>query len=325
MNQANTDLNQIAAINTQLQGLGPNDPSAPTLENQRDSAINDLASLMDVKAITGNNNQTSIFTNTGVQLVTAGQASQFSFTSAGTLTANSLYNTDPTKSGVGSLTVKLPNGANIDVVANKVITSGRIAADLQLRDQTLVQAQTQVDQLAATLSSSLSDVTTQGTAVTSGSQSGFSLNVANLQPGNTINLTYTNNTTGAQQQVQIVNVTDPSALPLQNVPNANPQSDRGQFLRHHGFGGGAAQRGARPKQSAVFKSIRQHVAGGQPERGGDRQCGLRHDHDLVADQRQPAAAIVHRRRCAVYGRDHRQRLANDRACRTHHGQFGAAQ
>ncbi len=220
---ANADLNQIAAINTQLQGLGPNDPSAPTLENQRDSAINDLASLMDVKAVTGNNNQTSIFTNTGVQLVTAGQASQFSFTSAGTLTANSLYNTDPAKSGVGSLTIKLPNGANIDVVANKVITSGRIAADLQLRDQTLVQAQTQVDQLAATLSSSLSDVTTPGTAVTSGSQSGFTLNVANLQPGNTVNLTYTNNTTGAQQQVSIVRVDDPSALPLQNVPNANPQ------------------------------------------------------------------------------------------------------
>ncbi len=120
VSQANTDLNQIAAINTQLQGLSPNDPSAPTLEDQRDSAINDLASLMDVKAVTDNNNQTSIFTNTGVQLVAAGQASQFSFTSAGTLTANSLYNTDPTKSGVGTLTVKLPNGANIDVVANKV-------------------------------------------------------------------------------------------------------------------------------------------------------------------------------------------------------------
>ena len=46
------------------------------------------------------------------------------------------------------------------MVANKVISSGQIAADLQLRDQTLVQAQTQVDQLAATLSSSLSDQTT---------------------------------------------------------------------------------------------------------------------------------------------------------------------
>jgi flagellar hook-associated protein 1 len=222
--QANTDLNQIAAINTQLQGLQPNDPSVATLEDQRDSAINDLSSLMDVKVVSGTNNQVSLFTNTGVQLVTSGQASQFSFTSAGTLTANSLYNANPAKSGVGALTIKLPNGANIDAVANKVITSGRIAADLQLRDQTLVQAQTQVDQLAATLSSSLSDVTTPGTAVTAGSQSGFQLDLTSLQqPGNTINLTFTNNTTGQQQQVQIVRVNDPSALPLPNVPNANPQ------------------------------------------------------------------------------------------------------
>jgi len=56
------------------------------------------------------------------------QVTSFAFSSAGTLTPSSLYNADPTKSGVGSLTVKLPNGANLDVVANKVITSGRIAA-----------------------------------------------------------------------------------------------------------------------------------------------------------------------------------------------------
>jgi flagellar hook-associated protein 1 len=221
--QANTDLNKIATINNQLQALSPTDPSAATLEDQRDNAINDLSNLMDVKATTDGNNQTSVFTSTGIQLVGAGQASQFSFTSAGTLNPTALYNADPTKSGVGSLTVKLPNGSSLDVVANKVITSGQIAADLQLRDQTLVQAQTQVDQLAATLSSSLSDQTTPGTAVTSGSQAGFSLDVSNLQPGNTINLTYTNNTTGKQQQVSIVRVDDPTALPLPNAPNASPQ------------------------------------------------------------------------------------------------------
>jgi flagellar hook-associated protein 1 FlgK len=109
----------------------------------------------------------------------------------------------------------------MDVVSNNVLSSGRIAADLTLRDQTLVQAQTQVDQMAATLSSSLSDQTTAGTAATSGTQSGFSLNTANMLPGNTINLTVTNGTT--QQQIQIVNVTDPSALPLQNASNANPK------------------------------------------------------------------------------------------------------
>jgi flagellar hook-associated protein 1 FlgK len=121
---------------------------------------------------------------------------------------------------VGSLSVKLPNGAQIDAVANNVFSSGQIAADLKLRDQTLVQAQTQVDQMAATLSSSLSDQTTAGTAVT-GPPAGFSVNTSNMLPGNTINLTYTT-PSGARQQVSIVNVTDPSALPLQNGASANP-------------------------------------------------------------------------------------------------------
>jgi flagellar hook-associated protein 1 FlgK len=221
--QANTDLNQIAAINTKLQGLDPTDPSAAPLLDQRDNAINDLAKLVDVKSITDSSGQVSIFTTTGVQLVGGGLVSQLSFKSAGALTPNSLYNADPTKSGVGSLTITLPNGAKFDAVANKAFSSGRIAADLQLRDQSLVQAQTQVDQLAAKLASSLSDLTTPGAAVTSGAQAGFDLNVASLQPGNTINLTYTDNTTGRQQQVSIVRVDDPTALPLPSPPGVSPR------------------------------------------------------------------------------------------------------
>jgi flagellar hook-associated protein 1 FlgK len=42
-------------------------------------------------------------------------------------------------------------------------------------------------------------------------------------PGNTVNLSYTNNLNNTQQQISIVNVTDPTALPLQNLPNANPK------------------------------------------------------------------------------------------------------
>ncbi|MGD0847004.1 flagellar hook-associated protein FlgK [Bradyrhizobium sp.] len=221
--EANTDMNQIASLNTQLQGLSPTDPAAASLEDQRDNAITDLSSLMDVRVSTSGNNQVSLFTNSGIQLVGGSQASQFTFTSPGTLNANSLYNTDPTKSGVGSLTITLPNGAGMDVVANNVISSGKIAADLTLRDTTLVQAQSQVDQMAATLSSSLSDQTTAGTAVTSGSQNGFTLNTANMVPGNTINLTVTNNTTNTQQNFSIVSVSDPSALPLANATNANPK------------------------------------------------------------------------------------------------------
>ena len=219
---ANTAMSQIAAINVRLQGLNPTDPAAATLMDQRDNAINSLSKLMDVRAVTDASNQTSVFTNSGVQLVGAGLASQLSFVSSGTLTANSQYNTDPAKSGVGSLTITLPNGASYDMVANNAVSSGQIAADLKLRDQTLVQAQTQVDQLAASISSALSDQTTAGTAV-AGPPAGFNVNVSGVLPGNTVNLTYTDSATNTQHQVSIVNVTDPSALPLKNAPNANPK------------------------------------------------------------------------------------------------------
>jgi flagellar hook-associated protein 1 len=222
VSQANAAMTAIAAINTRLQGLNPTDPEAATLEDQRDNAINTLSQLMDVRAVTDSANQVSVFTNSGVQLVGGSLASTMSFSAPGGLSATSLYNTDPTKSGVGSLTIQLPNGASTDLVATNAFSSGQIAADLKLRDQTLVQAQTQVDQLAATLSASLSDQTTAGTAV-SGPPTGFSLDTSGLLPGNTINLTYTNNVTNTKQQISLVNVADPSVLPLPNGPNANPQ------------------------------------------------------------------------------------------------------
>lgn len=217
---ANAALNQIADINTKLQGLASTDPSAATLMDQRDQAINSLSKYVDVRVTTDGSNQTNIYTTTGIQLVGAGLASQFSFASAGTLGATSLYNIDPAKSGVGALTIKLPNGSSIDVAGNNVVSSGQIAADLKLRDQTLVQAQNQVDQLAATMSSALSDKTTAGTTV-SGPPAGFDIDLAGAQPGNTVNITYTDST-NTQRQITLVNVTDPAALPLQNATNANP-------------------------------------------------------------------------------------------------------
>src|SRR5581483_9261482 len=220
--QANTDLTQIANINTKLQGLSPTDPQAATLMDQRDSAINDISKMTDLRVVTDPSNQVSLFTTSGIQLVGGGLASSIIYDTKGTLNANSLYNANSNLSGVGSLSVKVPNGAQIDAVANNVFSSGQIAADLKLRDQTLVQAQTQVDQLAASMSSALSDVTTPGTAVTGSPPTGFSVNTSAIQPGNTINLSYTDSA-NVQHNVQIVNVTDPTALPLQNAVNANPQ------------------------------------------------------------------------------------------------------
>src|SRR5580700_6352434 len=55
--QANTDMSQIAQLNTRLQGLDPTDPQAATLMDQRDGAINDLSKLVDIHVVTDSSNQ----------------------------------------------------------------------------------------------------------------------------------------------------------------------------------------------------------------------------------------------------------------------------
>jgi CRISPR-associated endonuclease Cas2 len=65
-----------------------------------------------------------------------------------------------------------------------------LAKLIEMRDVVLVQAQNQLDAMAAGLSSALSDKVTAGTEVTVGAQSGFEVDVGALLSGNTINLTY---------------------------------------------------------------------------------------------------------------------------------------
>jgi flagellar hook-associated protein 1 len=218
--RANNAMTQIAKLNSQLQSLPPGDNTGATLEDQRDAAIKDLAQLMDIRVVTDNANVATVYTTSGLQLVGI-TASQLSFSSQGTLNASSLWNSNPALSTAGSLTLTLGNGSNVDLIATNSVGSGRLGADLKLRDTVLVQAQTQLDQLAATLASSLSDQTTAGTAVTSGSQAGFDLDLSNVLPGNTVNLTYTDAATNTPHQITIVRVDDPTALPLPNTA-ANP-------------------------------------------------------------------------------------------------------
>ena len=222
--QANAAMTQIAQINSQLQGLSSTDPSSMMLMDQRDSAINQLSQLMDVRVSTNDTNQTTIYTANGVELVGT-QASQLIFNSQGTLTANSQWNSNPAQSSAGSLSVKLANGATIDMIATNSISSGQIAADLTLRDKTLVQAQTQVDQLASSMASALSDKTTPGPVAPAAlaPKAGFDLGLSNMLPGNTINLTYTDSATNTQHQVSIVRVDDGLALPLSNA-GASPNN-----------------------------------------------------------------------------------------------------
>jgi flagellar hook-associated protein 1 len=219
--RANNAMQQIARINQQVASSRAGDSTTAALLDERDIYVQQLSELMDVRTVENEFHQLSVFTNSGIQLVGT-QASQLAFDPQGTMTPNAAWSADPDLRNVGTIKLISPTGGDIDLIANKAIRSGEIAALVEMRDQVLVQAQTQIDALAAALSQALSDKTIAGSAVTSGAQSGFEVDVAGLSAGNTIRIDYTDTMTNTLRHLTIIRVDDPAALPLSDTATPNP-------------------------------------------------------------------------------------------------------
>lgn len=219
--RANEAMKKIAELNKQLAASAVDDTAAASLLDQRDAYIDELSQLMDVNVMSIDHNQVAVFTNSGVQLVGT-EASQISFDPQGTMSPAAQWTNDPATRTVGTLVLKSPYGGETDLIANNSIRSGEIAAYLQMRDHDLVQAQSQLDAIAAAMSSALSDKTTAGTAVTSGLQNGFDVDIGSLAAGNAITINYTDSLTNTPRTITLMRVDDPSVLPLSNGATANP-------------------------------------------------------------------------------------------------------
>ncbi len=219
VNRANEAMKQIASLNQQIAGSTPGDSATQALQDQRDSYIDQLSQLMDINVMAGDRGQVSIFTSSGTQLVGA-QAAQLSFDAVGTITPASQWSANPSQRGVGTIMLIPPSGTPVDLIQNRSIRSGTIAAYLQMRDQDLVQAQTQLDALAAGMAQALSDKTTAGTAVSPLPQNGFDVDVGGLSQGNTVTINYTDTATNTPHTITLVRVDDPAALPLANTATA---------------------------------------------------------------------------------------------------------
>lgn len=219
VNSANTAMRQIAAINRQLGLTNAQDATTASLQDQRDFYIDQLSQLMDIKVVATDHNKVNIFTRSGTQLV-GDQASVMTFDAKGSLSATALWSADPSKRGTGTITLDSGAGGNTDLIAANAFGSGKIAALIEMRDHVLVDAQAQVDQIAAGMSRALSDRTADGTAANVGAQAGFDVDIGSLLAGNTINVSYTDTATNTQRTIKIVRVDDPNALPL--PPGADP-------------------------------------------------------------------------------------------------------
>jgi flagellar hook-associated protein 1 len=217
----NTALNQISQINTQLEAAPP-DSSTAMLEDQRDQDITQISQLMNIQVVQNPNNQVSIFTGTGQQLVGGSQAAQLSFNNVGALSANSLYSSNPSQDAAGTITLTSPGGGTTDLIGSGAFQSGQIGAYVQMRDTILPQAQAQLDEFANQMSQALSNQTTNGAAVTSGSQAGFSAGIGAILAGNSAQVTYTDSG-NVQHTITIEALGPGGSLPLQTSPS-NPNN-----------------------------------------------------------------------------------------------------
>ncbi|MCJ2049583.1 flagellar hook-associated protein FlgK [Methylobacterium sp. J-070] len=228
---ASTLLSSIASLNTKIQNT-TDDTSLADFQDQRDQAINSLSSYMDVKTVSQSDGTVSVMTQSGATLVDRGNAAKLTFDGRGSLDPNSTYSTDPSQRSVGTITATLAGGGKIDLGEPGVLRSGSLAAQFELRDQTLPQAQRQLDDLAAGLATALTNTGTTGTL--SGGASTITVGV--MQPGNTLTVPVTD-TTGTVRNVTLV----ASATASGTIVPAGQTSDaNGLTLTFNASGGPAS-------------------------------------------------------------------------------------
>jgi flagellar hook-associated protein 1 FlgK len=211
MDQLNVSVSALQKINQRLGDQSVDNSTRATLMDQRDRLVSSIAEIVDVRVEYRGDDTVALMTRTGVGILDD-KASTFSFEPAGALTADKLVDADPSKSQVGRIVLTTSSGTEIDLVQQNVVQSGRLGALISLRDDTLVVAQTQLDEIAAGLAQALSTVTTAGTAASSGTQNGFSLDLSTIRDGNDFTLEYTKG--GVSKSLRVVRVDDSTKLPL---------------------------------------------------------------------------------------------------------------
>ena len=227
----NQSLKSLQQVNARLADYSLDESSRLSVLDERDRLVSTIADIVDVQVDYRSNDTVSLMTRSGLSLLDQG-ATQFTFTPAGSLSASSLYSIDDAENGVGVLTAYTPSGLKLDVVDQNILSSGRLSGLIELRDETLVQAQAQLDSIAAALSQALSTKVTDGTAATTGLTSGFDIDTASVLSGNEISISYTQ--AGQDYDVRVVRVDDSNNLPIDYMTPA------GERVIGVTFTGGAA-------------------------------------------------------------------------------------
>lgn len=186
----NDALGRLASLDRDIVSQSVNGMPAPELLDARDAAINTISEWMDVRVNAKADGSVSLFTESGT-LLYDDVAAQLSFDAKGVMTPQTTYSTDDAARTVGTLTLKSPNGTDIDLFKQGALRTGKFAGFKAIRDDVTVEAQKQLDEFAAQLSKAMSSVPVAATDATDGAKTGKALDLSSLQPGDEFSVTVT--------------------------------------------------------------------------------------------------------------------------------------
>lgn len=210
--QANEAITNIAELNARIIAQTSSTSEPVALLDERDRFVDELAQIIDIDVTNLPNNGIQIRTVSGIAIFD-NVPTQFEFNAAGTVAANSSV-----ENGLlSSVSLTSASGSfSFDILASNGVRNGALGAYAELRDTTLVQAQAQLDAFAAQLSLAVSNTTVASTPVTDG----LAIDTAGIADGNTVALSFTGSA-GVARNVTLVQVSDPSQLPLDQGFTAN--------------------------------------------------------------------------------------------------------
>ncbi|NRG18001.1 flagellar hook-associated protein FlgK [Rhizobiales bacterium] len=163
VDQVNVILERIKELDTDIVERQSAGTSPVELLDERDRLVTQLSGYIDVNVQPTEIGGLRINTAGGLPLYDV-DVFELEFDAHGSIGATSVYSKDPEERGVGTIRITTGQGPGYDVLSLGGFQSGSIAALVEARDETLVAAQRQLDELAANLARTLSTHTEPATA-----------------------------------------------------------------------------------------------------------------------------------------------------------------
>ncbi|WP_428697701.1 flagellar hook-associated protein FlgK [Stappia sp.] len=208
--QISDQVDRVNELLTDLQALdreivtNSQDSDMPVgLMDQRDMILEELSGYIDITVKPTEQGGVRVHMGGGTLLYDV-DVMKLKFDVRGNVNANALYSIDPADRDVGTLVLENSEGSQIDLLATRTLRTGSLAGLVTMRDETLTNAQTQLDELAGSLARAFSTHVQDGTPYPAvGTQTGYELDLANMQPGDSLTFDVKDITTGRTKSVTI--------------------------------------------------------------------------------------------------------------------------